>query len=203
MMTPAQQQKIATWAEQRDTLIREIGILETEKAAKTTTNIELGSSNAELEKQIAGKRGILSELEAKEERFRNSLATDIVELATQKSRLEAEIQTKRTDIRALDKEKISIIETIGVLTTLHQTAADRVDSMDQIFERSRIVNEQGLHSLQEFLATMKTMVDETSVSYGKVMEVNTQVLDKLPQYIFQMEKQIIERHAPLRAESKE
>lgn len=202
-MTPAQQQKIATWAEQRDTLIREIGILETEKAAKTTTNIELGSSNAELEKQIAGKRGILSELEAKEERFRNSLATDIVELATQKSRLEAEIQTKRTDIRALDKEKISIIETIGVLTTLHQTAADRVDSMDQIFERSRIVNEQGLHSLQEFLATMKTMVDETSVSYGKVMEVNTQVLDKLPQYIFQMEKQIIERHAPLRAESKE
>lgn len=189
-MNGAQQQKIATWAEQRDGLIREIGILETEKAIGIKTNKELGLSNIDLEKQIAEKKGILSQLKETEDRFRDSVSKDVSDLIAQKSSLESEVDALNVEISFLNNKKSEIKENIALLIELHDKALDRVEAIDHVVERARTLSHEQFARMQDFLNKLRIMVDDTTKIHTETMKVGSLALEKFPRFIFEMQRVI-------------
>ena len=76
--TPAQKNAILTWTEQRDNLLKEIGVLKTEKEAIQKENKEEAASAEELRLKSAEIQGRIDVLEVLENRQKSSLSIEIV-----------------------------------------------------------------------------------------------------------------------------
>ncbi len=181
---------LQTWAEQRDSITREIGKVSVELEEKQKTNVLEGLALADLHKQIAEARGRLDELNALEERHRNSVATDVAELEARKSRLEAECLAKENELKSHDIRRDEKLAHIDTLSLVHDKMADQSNTVDQIV--GKVIEKSTTH-----LSHMKEKVDELSqVTTSVIEKANANltqsniILEKMPKFIFELQKPI-------------
>jgi len=194
-LTHAQAESMQSWAQERDTLLGEISILASQKEALGIELETAGLNLDELSKTIESSKGRIKELEALEERTRGSLSVDIAELMVRKSRLEGECLVKDTEsdwLSITNGEKVLAIDNFSLALNTMQYQANIInDVVGQITETNKT-----------HLSDVKVMVDHIETVSAQVIEKGNEnvkqtniVLEKLPRYIFELQKPIPIRRA--------
>lgn len=188
--TPTQEKVIETWTEKRDNLLREIGILETRKAELSGENTQAGLNLDEFNRSIAEVRGRLAELDALEERKKDSLSIEVAELEARKSRLEGECTEKDKAIEVATREEKRISDSITLLSDAHGKMADQASIVN------RVVGEM-IQTTQAHVLETKTVMNEIRTVASEIIEKGNEnvkqtgiILEKLPRYIFELQKPI-------------
>lgn len=194
-VTQAQTKVIETWTEKRDSLLREIGILETEYATKRKDLTEAGTNLDSLHRSIAEAKGRLAELTALEERHKTSVSLEVAELEARKSRLQGECLAEENKIKKAAEQQTQIGNSITILSQAHDKMADQAAIVN------RVVGEIIETSVNHVSETKKNMSEIRSVTLEVIEKGNENVkqtgivLDKLPRYIFELQKPIPIRRA--------
>lgn len=197
-MTPDQKNQIKSWSEQRDSLLREIGVLTTERDGLSASNIAGAVAFTDVEKRIEEARGRLSVLCELEELKRNSVSSEIVSLIEQKSKLEVEIRNKETELITVSN---SIIAAKDNFAFLDQAQERLMVSANGLMEVIVVASRAGVDHISE----MKREAAGLQGSVGVLIETGNKsiegmkfVLEKLPRYIFELQKPIPVRRIPNR-----
>ncbi len=194
-ITPAQLKVIQTWTEQRDSLLREIGILNAEKEELKKSKTEDGLALADLHTSISEARGRLAELVALEDRHKDSVSIEVAELEARKSRLQAECEAQVNATDASKAEQDMIIETIVVLKVANDVMKDQSAIVDSVV--GQIIQTSQLHvsDMKTTVAEIKAVTDEVIAKATENITQTNIVLEKLPRYIFELQKPIPVRRA--------
>jgi hypothetical protein len=188
--TPPQRQMIQTWTEARDTLLRENGVLSIDLEEKRKLVTQAGLDLIDIQTQLAESRGRLLELQALEDRHKDSVSIEVSELVARKSRLEAEVlekENRNTELDALHGKKTEAIETLG---TAHDRMKDQASIMDSVvgefIETVRLSNSDTKEAMADVKAITATIMDraDENLSQTKI------ILEKLPRYIFELQRPI-------------
>lgn len=194
--TPDQKSKLVSWAEQRDTILREIGNAKIELDSINLSKKDAAISHTEISGRISEAKGRLAEIDAAEDRYRLSIATDIAELIARKSRLESEIETKTVELKSIDEKKNLIIEMITTLTNVHDKVFDRATAMDALIGHVVEIAQKHVSDTNGFMRNLgnafQKMIDRGELN---VKQTNI-VLEKLPKYIFELQRPIPVRRIP-------
>lgn len=185
-ITPEQKKRLGSWAEQRDTLLRDISIYQTDLNAIKKNTIEAAQSYSDLENRICEKRGELAAIELAEERFRTSLPLDISALHVEKSTLQAEIETERASLKGIKNEKAAIAESIAPLLDLHNQLFGRISSMDAVAEHVKVILGENLNETKEFLALVKKAYEDMGLVNNDNAKLAGETLATLHAYLRKM-----------------
>lgn len=190
IFTPAQVKAIQGWTEQRDTLLREIGVLSVQRDELAKDNTEKGLASADLDKQIAEKKGRIVELDALETRWRTSVSTDISELEIRKSRLEGECLVKETELKSLSEQSIIATEAITVIQSAHETMKDQAAIVNKV--AGEMIQTSQLHTseMKVIMTEIKAISDQVIEKGNENIKQTGIILEKLPRYIFELQKPI-------------
>ncbi len=189
-LTPVQLKAIQTWTEQRDALLREIGnySIELESLQKSTKGESLAL--VDLQKSAAATQARIETLLALEIRTRGSVATDIAELEARKSRLEIECAQQEEKLEGVAVEYKLIVDATKDLQSAHDTMKDQAAIVDRVV--GEIIQTSQLHTSE-----MKTIMSEIGTLSDQVLDRGNEnlsqtkiILEKLPKYIFELQKPI-------------
>lgn len=199
---------LQTWAEQRDSLHREIAAASSELEEKTKLNIQAGLDYAALQISIAEARGRLAELTSLEERTRTSVAADVADLIAKKSRLESECAGKEEELKTFHTRIAERVVAIEILSNAYTKVTDQTAIVDQIVGQViKNSNEYILRTTQSLHEVQNITTAVIEKSKENLKETNI-VLEKMPKFIFDMQKPIPVRrtyppghpHAPVISE---
>lgn len=189
-ITPAQIKVIETWTEQRDTLLREIGVYQTQYNDLKKSTTDAGSALAELHRQISESRGRLAELEALEERWRTSLSSDIAELEVRKSRLEGEVAVEEDKLKASKEKHVIVISSIDALSSAHDKMSDQAAIVNKVVGEVIETTQTHFSEVRGIFAEVKAISDEVITKGNENIKQTGIILDKLPRYIFELQRPI-------------
>lgn len=197
-LTPQQIKVIETWTEKRDSLLREIGVHTTELEEKKKLSNEASLTYSDLEKRISEARGRLAELDALEERHKNSVSIEVSELEARKSRLEGECKAKEDELVIFDKrgdEKLGLIKTLSVT---YDHMSDQAAIVDQVVGKVIAASHGAMSEVVELMTQIRTVATEViDKSNANVAQANI-VIEKMPKVIFDMQRPIpVRRTYPL------
>ncbi len=193
--TPAQVQAIKGWTEQRDALLRDIGLLSPELEAKQKATVEAGQNLAALHVQIGEAEGRLSVLIALEDRHRTSVAIDVSELDARKSRLEAECKAKEDESKAWDARQVGHISAIDALVLAHDKMSDQATIVDQVVGRVIETSKNAVSEMKTTMGEIRTVATEVIEKGNANIAQTNIVLEKLPRYVFELQRPIPIRRA--------
>lgn len=194
--TPEQTNQLDAWAIARDKILVEISNLTRDKQVLTGQNIDLADSNTEIETKINKALGRLEELNKKEEEFKNLVQSETAQLISEKTKLQAEIPALQKEIGGLISQKMLLTETINTLTDVHDKVFDKTSALDQIVEHVTRVSGQNIIDMDAFMVSLKKSVQEIMDKNSENVKTTNIVLEKLPKYIFELEKPIPIRRMP-------
>lgn len=194
-LTPAQVKVIETWTEKRDGLLREVGVLQTQLDNGRKESTQSGLNLAQLHKDIEFAKGRLTELDALEERHKNSLSIEVAELIARKSRLEAECLDLDKQKENSYTEQSQVVNSITGLREAHDKMVDQAKIVDTVVVQIIETSKKHLSETTVLMAEIKTVAAEVIEKGNQNVKQTSIVLEKLPRYIFELQKPIPIRRA--------
>ncbi len=191
--TPAQIKSIQTWTEQRDSLIRDIGLHSTELNDIRKSTQEGGLALADLHKSIAEAKGRLAEMNALEERTRGSVATDVAELEVRKSRLEGECLVMEEKIKAGAAGYQIISVATEELKSAHVVMKDQAAIVDRVV--GEIIQTSQVHTsdMKTIMTEIKTVADDViAKGNANIIQTNS-LMETVPVFVAKLQKSIAAR----------
>lgn len=189
-LTPAQIKVIETWTEKRDILLREIGVYQTQLNDHKKELTGAGLNLADLHKSIAEARGRLAELDALEERHKNSISVELAELEIRKTRLETECTDMEKRIKASETEQSRIVTSITVLCEAHDKMADQAKIVNDVVSQIIQTSQSHTSDMRDIMAEIRTIAAEVIEKGNENVKQTGIVLEKLPKYIFELQRPI-------------
>lgn len=200
--TPAQQKVIETWTEKRDSLLSEIGILQTQLDTQRKELTDGGLSLDELHRSIAEAQGRLAEITALEERYKESVSKEVAELETRKSRLEAECTAKEKEKEQSNSEITRINNAITTLSEAHDKMAEQAAIVNRVVGEITETSTAHVSETKTILAEVRTVANEVIEKGNENVKQTNIVLEQLPRFIFEMQRPIpVRRYAEARTKS--
>lgn len=193
--TPVQQKAIQSWADQRDKLLREIGVYTTERDSRKREANDEALRLADLHISIAEARGRIAELNALEERIRTSVSTDVSELEVRKSRLEAECVEKEKELEAASEEHRLIVSNTFDLMSAHDVMKDQAQIIRSTVGDIISMGTAYLSDSKERMTEIRTIATEVIEKGNENVKQTNIVLEKLPRYVFELQRPIPVRRA--------
>jgi len=186
----SQKKQTEAWATRRDEKLREISLLDIEIEAKTKKNSELGESNKEVEGQINNLLGRLAELERKEKERELLVSKEVIELESRKSTLVSEIyslEKNKTLLENEEKKKVVTLESLSsIFDVLNRKISIASSTASSVFESGQKYSVL----YKEYFDNLKGSVDALIVVNKDNTEQTKIILDKLPRFIFELQKPI-------------
>ncbi len=194
--TPAQVKAIHTWTEQRDALLREIGVFSTQSAEVQKKLKEDGLALEDIHNQIAEGRGRIAELAAVEERWRNSLPADIAELEVRKSRLEGEVVEKELKAKSAEDKYQIVTGATKDLSDAHVVMTDQAKIVEGVL--GGIIQTSIAHAsdAKVVMDEVRTIALEVIEKSRKNIETADIVIPKLTQFVVDLQRPIPVRRVP-------
>lgn len=187
---PSQKKQIVAWATLRDEKLREISNLDIEIETKTKKSSELGKSNQEIEKQISLSTGRLVELEIKEKERESLVSKEVVALESRKATLVSEVSTLEINKIALEEEaknKVVLLETLkeifDSLNTKVNLTSNTIAKVLESNQKYSVINKESFNEMKNSLDAL-IVVNKNNTEQTKI------ILDKLPRFIFELQKPI-------------
>jgi hypothetical protein len=193
--TPEQQKAIKNWTEQRDSLLREIGIRTNEFREIQVKVMDASASLTDLELRIAEAKGRLAEIDALEERARTSVSTDIAELEVRKSRLEGECALKEAELKSADEKHVIVVSATAELSAAHDVMKDQAAIVNRVTGEIIETSKLYLSDTKIMMVEIKSISDQVIEKGNENVKQTGIVLEKLPRYIFELQKPIPVRRA--------
>ncbi len=189
-LTPAQLKVIQTWTDQRDSLLREIGIYSTQFDELKKSTQDKGLALADLHQSIAEAKGRLAEIDALETRMRGSLATDIAELEVRKSRLQGECALLSEKLKGGLEVYETTVGNTATLQSAHDVMKDQAAIVDRVV--GEIIQTSTLHTseMKTIMTDIKAISDQVIDKGNDNIKQTGIVLEKLPKYIFELQRPI-------------
>lgn len=193
-MNPDQKQSLKSWAEQRDTLLREIGILQTEKNDLDILNKQAGIDFSDLEKSIANARGRFSVIGEIEEKIRTSLPLDIEKLELEKITLQSTVLFLKDSVDSLSLQKSKVIEDLNILLSVYEQANSRVETINEVIEKISKIGTDNKVIVEDLMKTVKSTSKEVIDINQKNVKEASSILEKLPAMLVELQKQNLIKH---------
>lgn len=193
-MNPDQKQSLKSWAEQRDTLLREIGILQTEKNDLDILNKQAGIDFSDLEKSIANARGRFSVIGEIEEKIRTSLPLDIEKLELEKITLQSTVLFLKDSVDSLSLQKSKVIEDLNILLSVYEQANSRVETINEVIEKISKIGTDNKVIVEDLMKTVKSTSKEVIDINQKNVKEASLILEKLPAMLVELQKQNLIKH---------
>ncbi len=194
-LTTQQRAALQGWAEQRDVLLGEVRVATIERDAIRAQAKDEGQALAGLHVSIGEARGRLAELDAAEARYRTSVASDIAALEVRKAELECEcaaLVVDGDDVRSRHVEIAAETEALVAANAAIREQASVVEAVvGQIVETGRALGAEAKLAMAE----VRTVAAEVIERGNENLAQTKIVLDKLPRYIFELQKPIPIRRA--------
>lgn len=189
-ITPEQKKQLGRWAIERDAILEEISRLKIEENALNERNISLANSNTDLETRINQSIGRLAELDKQEETRKNLVSIEVADLEKKKTALENQIPSLDKEISAKISEINILANTLLTVTDVHGKVFDKASILDQIVEHVTKVSSQNITDIEIFMTLLKKSIQEIVDKNSKNVEQTNIILEKLPRYIFELQKPI-------------
>lgn len=189
-LTPQQKQMLQTWAEKRDSLIRDIGTYQTELDTIKSDVKTQGLALADLHTQIAEVKGRLAEIIALEDRHRNSVSIEVSDLEVRKSRLQAECSGIEIELREKSNVMAVVLVSTKELQSIHTTMQDQVKIIESITSHIIETNKLYTTDMKATISEIKIISDQVIEKAETNISQTNIILEKLPKYIFELQKPI-------------
>lgn len=197
-LTPEQKKQLKTWAFQRDALLRDIGILQTQKEADIKTNNDLSASHTEIQDKINVALGRLQELNIKEEEFRGKISKETSDLLIEKTKLQTEIPALQKEVGSLHSEKDLLVSTIKTLIEIHEKVFEKTGTLESILSNVKDTSDKNIVAIHELFtdltAGLTALVEKTNQSNSGA----DVILEKLPRWIFELQRPVSLKEKPPR-----
>lgn len=189
-----QNQQIKTWSEQRDSLLNEIRILNSEKESIMNETKSLGLALSDLHKSINESKGRIEELVALENRYKESLSIDISGLIIQKSKLESDIELQTIVLKeTLEKER-NTIKLIESFTSFYNDIIEKISTLNKVAFESSEINQKNVLEINTLIDSLKKGVEEIiDLNQRNITETNI-VINKVPAMLVELQKAKLIRH---------
>lgn len=191
--TPAQKKQLDNWAIERDLVLAEISINRIENERLEKINKDLAASNTEIADKIQQSLGRLEEMTIREKELDTLVSIESAELSTQKSELQASITGLMKEIGLLKENKSLLVESIEVLTQIHDRVFNRVSGLEKTLGEITQVSSTNTKEIESILIAARTELQRiTDISAINVEKTNA-VIHELPRIIFELQRDILER----------
>lgn len=189
-LNPEQKNTIQTWTEQRDSLLKEISVLEEQKKDVTNQCKEQAESFTKMQLEEAQILGRIDVLKQAEEVHKASVTKEVSDLEARKSRLESECEAKEEASKVFDKRKEEKLASIEVLSMVHNKMADQAKIIEETVGQVIKNSEVHVANITKTMTEVDNLVTQVVEKSEKNIEQTNIVLEKLPKYIFELEKPI-------------
>lgn len=188
--TPAQLKQLQTWADQRDSLLREIGVYTVERDDRKKEAEAQGLALADLHRSISEANGRISELSALEDRTKNSVSIEVAELVARKSRLEGECEAKESELEAAKDVLAAVVSSTAELSAVHNIVKDQAAIVGSVLGSITDASITHLSDAKGIIAEIRTISAEVVEKANKNLEQTNIIIEKLPKYIFELQRPI-------------
>jgi chromosome segregation ATPase len=193
--TPVQQKAIQSWTEERDKLLKEIGIYTTERDDRKREANDEALRLTDLQKSIAEARGRIAELDTAEDRRKTSVSIEVAELEARKSRLEGECAEKKKELEGATEEYRLIVSATFDLHAAHDTMKDQAQIVKSVVSDIIETSKGYLSDSKVLMTDIRTIATEVIEKGNENVKQTGIILDKLPRYIFELQRPIPVRRA--------
>jgi len=188
MFTEEQNEKLVTWAQQRDALLLENSNLQIENEKLQSIGKELANSNTDIETRMNEIVGRIEELKIKEVELQPLISKDIASLKAEKAAIEAQIPLLEKILEDLALKKSSLQTDIGFALSTFEIIKDEALLLDKVVDRVTLVSAGNVEKIDLLVSNLATSLEEIiEVNRKNVFETNV-VIEKLPKMIMEAQK---------------
>jgi len=185
-----QQNKLATWAEQRDLLLREISILENKKESLEIANILSADSYTDKETRKTILIGEIKQLEKQEEKRKNLISVELDSLNTQKNELENSVEKQTLLLESLIAKKDLVFKLTQELTSVNESLAGKNKEIEVVASRLQRSAEKNIFDSNNLFDSLKKDMKGLLDSSVSASESANVILEKLPRWIFELQRPV-------------
>jgi len=185
-----QQNKLATWAEQRDLLLREISILENKKESLEIANVLSADSYTDKETRKTILIGEIKQLEIQEEERKNLISIELDSLNTQKNELENSVEKQTLLLESCIAKKDLVFKLTQELTSVNERLASKNKEIEVIVEKVKVTTDANLSVTQNMFDTLGKNIKNLFSSHKEASESANVILEKLPRWIFELQRPV-------------
>jgi len=187
--TPEQNQQLASWASERDTILSEIAIKRDENRALKVQNENLAQSNTEIQDSIKESRGRLAELVIREEETANTTTAENAALRVEKTALEGTITLLKTQVEMLETQKRVITHDITTFKDVYDRVVDRTAALDNIMNHVVAITDENIRKVDILMGNLAGSVQKVlDVNEANVKKANMVIME-MPKMFFELQKQ--------------
>lgn len=147
--TAEQNSQLLTWVDQRDALLSELAVLRDEKQVLLGENTQLRSENSLLIQSINENKGRIAEIEANEEERGRLISIDLVNLNSNKTKLEVTVSYLQNEVEVLHEKKINLKEDIKHLKEIHNDIFDKTSVLNKVVDHVVRVSQENLQNIEK------------------------------------------------------
>ncbi len=199
LFTPEQNKQLASWAGERDAILKVIGEKKTETETLTKTNNALADSNTEIANRIQQSIGRLEELDRQEINRATFVLKDVAALEDKKSILQTEVSDLLADIESLKKNKEEINKDIESITKTYESVFARAGEIERIVGNTATMSSTNAREISNILVEAKNTLKEVIEIGIKNVEMTNRTINQIPKIIVDIHRDVVERKKALRA----
>lgn len=178
------------WAEQRDSLLREIATYTIERDDKRKEANAEALRLTDLHLSISNAEGRISVLDRLEEAKKNSVSAEVADLVVRKSQLEVEVHAIEEKKDVVKREYDTLMVYIKAFSTSHAIIDGQTDAIKSILSDIKTTSADHLREVSEILVAIKVVSDAVVERANENLGQTKIVLEKLPKYIFELQRPI-------------
>ncbi len=192
-LLPEQKKQLASWVDQRDSILADIAILKPQKEKLSDEVKNLAASRTEISDKIQQAIGRLQVIDKQEEIRAGLVTKENSELISQKSVLQAEVASLSSEITVLSDTKIKLKDDIDsflkinniIFTNISNLEKVAIEVIDKCYNNAKNVSE----IIQPLVDKCKEIISLSTVN----IEAHREVLNEIPRLFVELKKKSLER----------
>ena len=178
-ITQVQKQQLASWSEERDSLLKEIAILSDSHAQITEKNKAVAIAATDLHDRKMQLQGSIDAMEKTEESRALLTSQEIAKLLVTKGQLERAVGLLEKDVAVLTDKKVSLAVDITASIALHDRVFARASVLDKVVDRVTRVNEVSILDMDLAIKNLNTAVKTSTESLQNLTSTSLKHLENL------------------------
>ena len=193
LLSTQQEEQLKTWAVQRDEILQEISVLNTEKEERAKEVRDLSASYTEIADRIQQSIGRLSELDKKEEEYINVVSDSIPPLEAEKSKLETEVSNFKKEIAELILRKDGLTKDIILEMQVNDVISEKSKLIEQIVGHVTSISDKNTKELDSSLSLLKTNIQNILDLSSENIEKHNKILNEIPKLFVELQRKSLVR----------
>jgi len=185
-----QQNKLATWAEQRDSILNNISSLTDQQKSLEKENINSVNSLNEKEERKKILIGEIKQLEKQEEKRKNLISVELDSLNTQKNELENSVEKQTLLLESFIAKKDLVFKLTQELTSVNESLAGKNKEIEVVASRLQRSAEKNIFDSNNLFDSLKKDMRGLLDSSVSASESANVILEKLPRWIFELQRPV-------------